>query len=103
MGAVEAVVLLIHMFNVSSQFQAFLFSLKDLFQAFISLMNKPDSFPFLLPQIIFDFNYCKIFLILIIVSIWEIRHSHDSKFKRCIGYREESFPLLSPVSQTTST
>ena len=42
MGAVEAVVLLIHMFNVSSQFQAFLSSLKDLFQAFISLMNKPD-------------------------------------------------------------
>lgn len=27
------------------------FSLKNLFQPFISLMNKPDSFPFLLPQI----------------------------------------------------
>ena len=42
MGAMEAVVLLIHMFNVSSQFQAFLSSLKDLFQAFISLMKKPE-------------------------------------------------------------
>ena len=51
MGAVEAVVPLIHMFSVSSQFQAFLSSLKNLFQAFISLLNKPDSLPFLLPQI----------------------------------------------------